>query len=495
MVPYTLRVRGRAEAEAIPPESGIAILPIIQSKTIAALLMILVLAACGPASQGGSLFNREFWKDTPFQGSNDEAELGIAEMAKGNYLGAEALFLSALEKDSRDVHALLGAGILYQNTGQFVKARQMYEAVLAIRPPDSEQFIALQDVSTTPVAQLASLNLSLIDSGGVLGRINKGASAGGGSQPVSGALEMQSAMPQAPAGNAEQAPMMKAPVTTSMSQPVDAMVPDLGPSTGDKFVLSRFTTLRALRDQGLVSPDEFRSRRQANIGALLPLTSPPPAAGLDRPVPTTEQISTRLQAIGRALELRAISVSQHASERNMILDAMMPAAPVVVAKPALPPQGLLEAADQVRRLERLRDNGYITSDEYTRERAAIEEAMAPRGGMPASQMSTAQSTMSVESAPTNQPKSIMQGPRPGVHLASYRSAEQAERGWSQLRRAHGEILGNLSHSVARVDLGSKGVFYRLVAGPFSSSTEASGVCAKLKSRRQFCETTMAADLG
>ncbi|MEQ8664639.1 MAG: SHOCT domain-containing protein [Rhodospirillales bacterium] len=415
-------------------------------------------------------------------------------MAKGNYLGAEALFLSALDKDSRDVHALLGAGILYQNTGQFVKARQMYEAVLAIRPPDSEQFIALQDVTTTPVSQLASLNLSLIDSGGVLGRINKGTTSGGGSQPVSGALEMRSAMPTVSSGSAEQTAMTLAPTPSAMSQPIDAMVPDLGPSTGDKFVLSRFTTLRALRDQGLISPDEFRTRRQANIGALLPLTSPPPAAGLDRPVPTTEQISTRLQAIGRALELRAISVSQHASERNMILDAMMPAAPVVVAKPALPPQGLLEAADQVRRLERLRDNGYITSDEYARERAAIEEAMAPKDGMSAAQMSSAQPTMPVQSSMAIQPKAITQGPRPGVHLASYRSAEQAERGWSQLRRAHGEILGNLDHTVSRVDLGSKGVFYRLVAGPFASPSEATGVCTKLKSRRQFCETTMV-DLG
>ena len=126
--------------------------------------------------------------------------------------------------------------------------------------------------------------------------------------------------------------------------------------------MSRYTTLKVLRDQGLVTPDEFNARRQTNIGALLPLTSPPPAAGLDRPVPTTEQIAGRLRAIGRALEMRAISVAQHSAERTMILDALMPSAPVVVANPATPPRGLMEAADSVRRLEKLRDEGFINSD-------------------------------------------------------------------------------------------------------------------------------------
>lgn len=472
-------------------------------KFASAVLIAATLSGCGAAQEGGNLFSREFWSNTPFQADNNDAELGIAEMAKGNYLGAEALFLSALKKDSRDVHALLGAGILYQNTGQFVKAREMYEAVLSIRPPESEQFIPLQEVTTTPVSQLASLNLSLIDSGGVLGRINQGSTPGGtmrqsagatvgGNQPVTGALQLQTPLPNAPAAMGGQSMAAMSPAATAS---VDAMMPDFGMSAGERYVLSRFTTLRALRDQGLITPDEFRTRRQANIGALLPLTSPPPAAGLDRPVPTTEQISTRLQAIGRALELRAISVSQHASERTMILDAMMPAAPVVVAKPALPPSGLLEAADQVRRLERLRDGGYITSDEYARERAAIESAMTPDGGIPAAEaMQMSQSASALNAGAVAKPVERSGGPKPGVHLASYRSAEQAERGWSQLRRAHSEILGNLDHAVSRVDLGSKGVFYRLVAGPFANAAEASSVCAKLKSRRQFCEAT-AAELG
>ena len=42
----------------------------------------------------------------------------------------------------------------------------------------------------------------------------------------------------------------------------------------------------------------------------------------------------------------------------MILDALMPSAPVVVANPKAPPRGLMEAADAVRRLEQL----YLVTD-------------------------------------------------------------------------------------------------------------------------------------
>ena len=152
----------------------------------------------------------------------------------------------------------------------------------------------------------------------------------------------------------------------------------IGKFTGsDANVVSRFATIRALRDQSLLTKQEFYLRRNTNIGALLPLTSPPPSAGLERPVPSTEQITGRLRAIGRALEMRAMSITQHAAERNMILDALMPSAPVVVANPKAPPQGIMEAADSVRRLEQLRDTGFISSKEYSKERQAIEMKMQP----------------------------------------------------------------------------------------------------------------------
>jgi len=73
--------------------------------------------------------------------------------------------------------------------------------------------------------------------------------------------------------------------------------------------------------------------------------------------------------------MRAMTVSQHAAERGIILDALMAAAPVAVANPGQPPKGLMEAADSVRRLEALQAEGLVSSDEHARERAAIERAL------------------------------------------------------------------------------------------------------------------------
>jgi hypothetical protein len=276
--------------------------------------------------------------------------------------------------------------------------------------------------------------------------------------------------------------------------PVFSAPPDVVPSVmpigkfagGDANVISRFATIRALRDQSLLTKREFFSRRKANIGALLPLTSPPPSAGLDRPVPSTEQITGRIKAIGRALEMRAMSVTQHAAERNMILDALLPSAPVVVDNPKAPPRGIMEAADSVRRLERLRDAGYIASEEYNKEHRAIEMLMQPK--QPELTRRTAQPAPMVARAKPGHKYSS--GSNSAIHLASFRTRKSAIRGWAQIKRAHAKLVGGLDHFISKVNLGRKGMYYRLKVGPFDSAKSANSVCRKLKQRRQFCEVTV-----
>ncbi|MEQ8322703.1 MAG: SHOCT domain-containing protein [Rhodospirillales bacterium] len=444
----------------------------------------------GCAFVDGNLFEESFWASSPFK-QNDQAELGIAEMAKGNYVTAEGYFQRALKANSRDVQALLASGILYQNTGQLVKAREMYEAVLAIRPDDSEQFVVWNELTTRPASQVASVNLSLLETGGTA----KAAAMSPAGVPIGAAPQGDVMLGRSTTEVASTPMMSNTPMPqggTQMESP--QMIGSF--QGGDANVMSRFATLKALRDQGLITQDEYNQRRRSSIGALLPLTSPPPAAGLERPVPSTEQISARLQAIGRALEMRAISVSQHAAERNMILDAMMPSAPVMVAEATPPPRGLMEGADAIRRLEKLRDAGYITADEYARERQAIELSVQSAAGpaQPAGASTAAQAAPAPEAqqmAAKEPPKPA--GPQPAVHLASYRSAKQAESGWLQIKRAHGNVLGSLDHEVSRVTLGSKGTYYRLKAGPLPSVSDAKSLCQQLKQRRQFCDTTVMND--
>ncbi len=440
----------------------------------------------------GSVFQDSFWASSPFK-NNDEAEMGIAALAKGNFVTAEGHFQKALRANPRDIDALLGAGILYQNTGQMTKAREMYEAVLALRPEDSEQFVTWSSLTTRPASQVASVNLSLLESGGTgqaMAASAPGTMPGVSTVPLPGSGGVMGA----PSGNVmlgRSAPTQMASAPTSGAGAMAEPMTIATFSGGDGNIVSRFATMKALRDQGLVTQEEFAQRRRSNLGALLPLTAPPPAAGLDRPVPTTDQISARLRAIGRALEMRAISVSQHAAERNMILDALMPSAPVVVANPAAPPKGLMEGADAVRRLEQLKDNGYVSSDEYARERQAIELAVqsTPTAG-PAKPGAAA---APVEQAPKQMSEAKPakpSGPQPAVHLASYKSEKQAMNGWTQIKRAHAKVLGNKQPEITKVDLGRKGTYFRLKVGPFGSGDEAKKICDQLKRARQYCDPTV-----
>ena len=449
------------------------------------IIMALGLPACGGV-MNPDLLQNSFWANGPTS-SNTSAELGMAELAKGNYIKAETLFRSALKKNPQDIHALLGLGMLYQNNGLTTRARQMYEALLAIRPDDSNQFVIWKSLKTRPISEIASVNLALIESGGVLTSMGRDDEP----QPMMEPAMAETAQPMnqpisgAPSPMAMTARALPSEPSATVSF-ADAGLPRF--AEADSNIVSRFKTLVALRNQGLITPEEYNTRRQANIGALLPLSAPPPAAGLDRPVPSTEQISGRLRAIGRGLEMRAISVAQHSAERSMILDAMMPAAPVSVANPGRPPQGLLQAADSVRWLEQLREDNLISSDEYVRERAAIEAAISPAPMAPAARMDASPTVMSSSPAEMAAPVKLS-GPQPAVHLASYRSRKDAERGWSQLRRAHKDELSALQSNISKINLGAKGIFFRLKAGPLPDKSSADDLCRQLKARRQFCEAS------
>jgi hypothetical protein len=452
-----------------------------KTRRYAALFAVgLTMSACGGMKEG-SILDPVFWEKSGFSKNGDGSEAtdrGLAELVKGNYLPAEAMFDQALAANPHNVYALLGKAMIYQSTGQVTRARSLYEAVLANRPDETMNVLIWTDSTPRNVAEVASMNLSMIDSGNVVGGLATGAAgvdkpAEMGGKPGQGMTGAGNFGYMPPSGNAQLR-------QTNMEMSGD--IGDMGLSEGDRNMVSRFMTLHDLQDQGLITPEEYDVRRKRNAGALTPLTSPPPAAGLDRPVPSSAQVSGRLRAIGRALEMRAITIEQHAAERKMILDALMPETPLVLANPGVPPQGLMASADTVRRLEGLKQEGLITSDEYSRERNAIERALQP--------MQPGSASMSNMDAPSSlsPQKMTKSGPQPAVHLASYKSKRDADRGWLQLKRAHRDLLGDLEPEISEVNLGpGKGVFYRLLAGPLNDKKAASSLCSKLKSKKQFCE--------
>ncbi|MDH5749616.1 MAG: tetratricopeptide repeat protein, partial [Rhodospirillales bacterium] len=202
------------------------------------------LGGCG-AYLEGSIIEPKFWEfGGPLSGKeNDLAELGLAEMAKGNYAQAEFNFDKAVKANPKDVHALLGLGVLYQNTGRTVRAREMYQAVLALRPANTEQSVVWSSLTPLPVSKIASVNLGLLDSGTPAPAIvfTRSAPAFAGrqsdqavehvTQPTMGSLLGQPQQQGGQGGGQGDVVMF---------------------TQADVNIASRFRTLMALRDQGLI---------------------------------------------------------------------------------------------------------------------------------------------------------------------------------------------------------------------------------------------------
>lgn len=73
-----------------------------------------------------------------------------------------------------------------------------------------------------------------------------------------------------------------------------------------------------------------------------------------------------------------------------------------------------------------------------------------------------------------------------VQLGSLRSAEAAKEEWARLKREQPELLGKLSAIAVKADLGDKGVYYRVQAGPLPDGAAAERLCGELRQRKLGC---------
>lgn len=73
-----------------------------------------------------------------------------------------------------------------------------------------------------------------------------------------------------------------------------------------------------------------------------------------------------------------------------------------------------------------------------------------------------------------------------IQLLAVSSVDQAQSAWSRLKGSNADLLGRLSPSYVRADFGSKGVIYRLRAGPLDGETRARALCAQLAGRNVDC---------
>lgn len=277
---------------------------------------------------------------------------------------------------------------------------------------------------------------------------------------------------------------------------------------GDPMAL-RFLALKILAEQGLAPIDDVAARKDGNMGALLPLTTPlPPASGLDRPIPPLAQVVERFAQLPEDKGTEAT----RAAERGFMLDALLPKIPT--ARQKLTPVDQQSAREAQARLDRVKEAGLITRSEHEAEAAALA-ALAP----------TLPETLTPPPpppAPAKKKKTVASGsgrgarfpggvsgklevvPSPpgvkapalaagftgpvGLHLLSMGSAGHGDKAWEALKKEFPELVP-LSFKVSRADLGELGATYRLIAGPLETSAAAEALCATLRSKGQTCQTT------
>lgn len=73
-----------------------------------------------------------------------------------------------------------------------------------------------------------------------------------------------------------------------------------------------------------------------------------------------------------------------------------------------------------------------------------------------------------------------------VQVGAYKDDAEAATNWQAMKKRNGDLLGALKPDIKRVDLGDKGVWYRLRVGPFATRADAVAMCEVLRTRGGSC---------
>ncbi|HYC04687.1 MAG TPA: SPOR domain-containing protein [Azospirillaceae bacterium] len=72
-----------------------------------------------------------------------------------------------------------------------------------------------------------------------------------------------------------------------------------------------------------------------------------------------------------------------------------------------------------------------------------------------------------------------------IQIASVPSEDIANKEWQRLSRKHAGVMGGLGMRVVKADLGAKGVYYRVQAGP-TDEARAKSICDAMKAQADGC---------
>jgi len=120
------------------------------------------------------------------------------------------------------------------------------------------------------------------------------------------------------------------------------------------------------------------------------------------------------------------------------------------------------------------------------ERHAAEPASrnAPLSLSPGAEPARTPTRTASMAAPEPKPTAMPHGY--SVQVSSQRSEAEAQAAYRSLQTKYPNLLGSRQAMIRKVDLGSKGTYYRALVGPFASATEATELCGGLKASGGQC---------
>jgi len=257
----------------------------------------------------------------------------------------------------------------------------------------------------------------------------------------------------------------------------------------------RFVVLGALKQGGLVPPEDAEARRDANLGALLPYSEMPPAAGLDTPFDPAPLVE-RLAGLARTPEPAPPAV---AAERGVILDYLLPRLPRGRARPAREEPQALELGR--KRVGMLYTLGLVGEGERDQELGAIgraEQALADRPAPPvaAPPAPAPKKARPARSRPAADPTVSRPGDVPGgaipaggtgplgVHLLSMASPAMTDKAVEALKKEYPD-LAPLQFKAVKTVIPDLGTTWRLLGGPLPKD-QAEALCRALRGKGQSC---------
>ncbi len=340
------------------------------TKVLFSATALSLVSACGIIDKKDTVEESNWFVSMFEKDGNSYAQKATLSYSSGDFNKALQYSAEAIKGNPRNEQALLVGALSAEKLGRYNKARQYYEDLIVI-DGTTKSVLGTSDNQPQKIADTAKRNLRAITIAQTNLTIeNRDGISSFAVTDENGELQSKTTIAGA---------LKKKDVEAVRTQPVgidDIFTPQ------EQNIVSRFIILKELAERDFITKDEFLSRRSANIGGLLPLTRKAPGIGIDKPVPTSDLIIERLDVLKEGVETRAITPREFSAERDIIIEALMSPAPRQRIKNKAPSKNILDAAQDIRKLEILQELGLITENEKNLEKKAIERALGIQERVP-----------------------------------------------------------------------------------------------------------------